>query len=31
MTIYRTYIDDNVGLGSSTIAQIQTNGSIYGV
>jgi hypothetical protein len=31
MTIYRTYIDDNVGLGRSTIAGIQTNGSIYGV
>jgi len=31
MTIYHTYIDDNVGLGSSTIAGIQTNGSIYGV
>ena len=31
MTIYRTYIDDNVGLGSSTIAEIQTNGSTYGV
>ena len=31
MTIYHTYIDDNVGLGSSTIAEIQTNGSTYGV
>jgi len=31
MTIYHTYIDDNVGLGSSTIAGIQTNGSTYGV
>lgn len=31
MTIYHTYIDDNIGLGSSTIAGIQTNGSTYGV
>lgn len=31
MTIYHTYIDDNVGLGSSTIVGIQTNGSTYGV
>ena len=31
MTIYHTYIDDNVGLSSSTIAGIQTNGSTYGV
>jgi hypothetical protein len=31
MTIYHTYIDDNVGFGSSTVLGIQTNGSSYGV
>jgi hypothetical protein len=31
MTIYHTYIDDAVGLGSSTVVGIQTQGSVYGV